>query len=37
VLFGYVYSRTRLLWSLILAHILMDIIGFAFGASGNSP
>lgn len=37
VLFGYVYARTRLLWALILAHILMDIIGFALGTSGNSP
>jgi membrane protease YdiL (CAAX protease family) len=37
VLFGYVYTRTRLLWPLILAHILMDIIGFAFGASGDTP
>lgn len=37
VLFGYVYTRTRLLWPLILAHILMDIIGFAFGTSGDSP
>lgn len=36
VLFGYSYARTRLLWPLILAHIVMDIIGFAFGASGDA-
>lgn len=37
LLFGYVYSRTRMLWPLIFAHILIDIIGLLFGGSGNSP
>jgi uncharacterized protein len=37
LLFGYVYSRTRMLWPLILAHIAIDIIGLTMGASGNSP
>lgn len=27
LLYGYAYSRTRMLWPLILAHILLDIIG----------
>lgn len=34
LLFGYVYSRTRLLWPLVLAHILLDIIGLGYRASG---
>jgi membrane protease YdiL (CAAX protease family) len=37
LLFGYVYSRTRLLWALILAHILIDIIGLTYGASRDAP
>lgn len=27
LLHGYVYSRTRMLWPLILAHILLDLVG----------
>src|SRR6185436_19951517 len=27
LLFGYVYARTRQLWPLIVAHVLIDIIG----------
>lgn len=38
LLFGYTYARTRLLWPLILAHIVIDIIGLSSGnGSGNSP
>jgi membrane protease YdiL (CAAX protease family) len=37
LLFGYVYARSRQLWPLILAHIVIDIIGLSQGASGNSP
>ena len=37
LMFGYLYARTRLLWPLIFAHILLDIIGLGFGASGDSP
>ena len=37
LLFGYAYARTRLLWPLILAHILMDIVGLSLAASGYSP
>ena len=29
LLYGYVYARTRLLWPLILAHVLIDIIGLS--------
>jgi len=29
LLFGYVYARTRLLWPLIVAHVMIDIIGLA--------
>jgi membrane protease YdiL (CAAX protease family) len=29
LLFGYVYARTRLLWPLVLAHVLIDIIGLS--------
>jgi uncharacterized protein len=29
LLYGYVYSRTRQLWPLIVAHVLVDIIGLA--------
>jgi uncharacterized protein len=29
LLYGYVYSRTRQLWPLIVAHVLLDIIGLA--------
>jgi uncharacterized protein len=28
LLFGYAYARLRMLWPLVFAHILMDIIGF---------
>lgn len=34
LLFGYAYARTRMLWSLVLAHILMDIIGLTSRQSG---
>lgn len=37
LLFGYVFARTRALWPLILAHILIDILALTLGASGNSP
>jgi membrane protease YdiL (CAAX protease family) len=37
LLFGYVYARSRQLWPLILAHIVIDIIGLTQGGSGNSP
>jgi len=29
LLYGYVYARTRQLWPLILAHVLIDIIGLS--------
>jgi membrane protease YdiL (CAAX protease family) len=35
LLFGYFYARTRLLWPLVFAHILMDIIGLGYRASGS--
>jgi uncharacterized protein len=31
LLFGYVYARTRMLWPLILAHIVIDVIGLSAG------
>ncbi len=31
LLFGYVYARTRQLWPLIVAHVLLDLIGLSFG------
>ena len=37
LLFGYVYARQRALWALIVAHVLLDIITFSLGASGNQP
>ena len=37
LMFGYLYARTRMLWPLIFAHILLDIIGLTFGASGDAP
>jgi uncharacterized protein len=37
LLFGYVFARTRALWPLILAHILIDILALSLGASGDSP
>jgi membrane protease YdiL (CAAX protease family) len=33
LLYGYVYSRTRQLWPLVVAHVLVDIIGLTLGAS----
>jgi membrane protease YdiL (CAAX protease family) len=33
LLYGYVYVRTRQLWPLILAHILIDIVGFVFAVA----
>jgi membrane protease YdiL (CAAX protease family) len=35
LLFGYFYARTRMLWPLVFAHILMDIIGLGYRASGS--
>ena len=29
LLFGYAYARTRMLWPLIFAHVLIDIIGLS--------
>ena len=37
LIFGYAFARTRQLWPLILAHILMDIIGLSLAASGHAP
>lgn len=38
LLYGYVYSRTRQLWPLILAHVLIDIVGLsALGRLLESP
>lgn len=34
LLFGYVYARTRQLWPLIVAHVLIDIIGLLYGLRG---
>jgi membrane protease YdiL (CAAX protease family) len=34
LLFGFAYARTRMLWSLVFAHILMDIIGLTSRQSG---
>jgi membrane protease YdiL (CAAX protease family) len=31
LLFGYVYARTRQLWPLIVAHVLLDIVGLLYG------
>ena len=30
ILFGWVYVRTRALWPLIVAHVLLDIVGLAY-------
>jgi membrane protease YdiL (CAAX protease family) len=35
LVFGYAYARTRLLWALIFAHIVMDIVGLALAPTGN--
>ncbi len=37
LIFGYLFARTRQLWPLILAHILMDIVGLSLASSGHSP
>ena len=29
LLYGYVYSRTRQLWPLMVAHVLLDLVGLA--------
>jgi membrane protease YdiL (CAAX protease family) len=29
LLYGYVYSRTRQLWPLVVAHVLLDLIGLS--------
>jgi uncharacterized protein len=31
LLFGYLYARTRQLWPLIVAHVLLDIVGLMYG------
>lgn len=31
LLYGYVYSRTRQLWPLVVAHVLVDLIGLSLG------
>lgn len=31
LLYGYVYSRTRQLWPLVVAHVLVDLIGLSMG------
>jgi membrane protease YdiL (CAAX protease family) len=31
LLYGYVYSRTRQLWPLVVAHVLVDLIGLTLG------
>jgi membrane protease YdiL (CAAX protease family) len=31
LLFGYFYARTRRLWPLIVAHVLLDIVGLLYG------
>lgn len=36
LLFGYAYARTRLLWALIFAHIVLDILGLVLAPSGNA-
>jgi membrane protease YdiL (CAAX protease family) len=36
LLFGYTYARTRILWALIFAHIVMDILGLVLAPSGNA-
>jgi membrane protease YdiL (CAAX protease family) len=33
ILYGYAYSRTRMLWPLILAHIVIDLIGLTVSGS----
>jgi len=35
LLFGYVYARTRQLWPLVLAHVMLDIVGLLFGLEKN--
>lgn len=35
LLYGYVYSRTRQLWPLVVAHVLVDIIGLPGAASAR--
>ncbi len=37
LLFGYVYARSRQLWPLILAHIVIDIIGLSQGPMVSTP
>jgi uncharacterized protein len=32
LLYGYTYSRTRQLWPLVVAHVLLDIIGLTIGS-----
>lgn len=33
ILYGWVYVRTRALWPLIVAHILLDVVGLAYSAT----
>ena len=35
LLYGYVYSRTRQLWPLMVAHVLLDLIGLAPGVNAQ--
>ena len=32
LMFGYIYVRTRKLWPVIVAHVLMDVIGLALAS-----
>ena len=32
LLYGYVYSRTRQLWPLMVAHVILDVIGLAMAS-----
>lgn len=36
LLFAWMFARTRALWPLIVAHILMDVVALIYGASGNA-
>jgi len=33
LVFGYVFARQRVLWALIVAHVLIDIVAFTLGNS----
>jgi len=36
LLYGYTYVRTRQLWPLIVAHVLVDIIGLSIAAGAGA-